>query len=306
VATNTDNKVRQAAEAINAADALLVTAGAGMGVDSGLPDFRGAQGFWRAYPAIAKLGLSFEEMANPSWFKENPHLAWAFYGHRLNLYRSASPHTGFNLLLKVGSSKPHGYFVFTSNVDGQFQKAGFSPDRIVECHGSIHHLQCAASCTDDIWDAGDEGVTIEESSFRAQEPLPRCRNCSALARPNILMFGDWSWLGHRTEAQHGRFSRWLDELAESSAKLVVVELGAGSAIPTVRLTSQQVAHRIGGALIRINPREHAVPGGQIGLPFGAAEGIHRICECAGTLAGVAPIQIGSSHAPTLVRSYSRS
>jgi NAD-dependent SIR2 family protein deacetylase len=78
VATNTDKKIRHAAEAIKAADALLVTAGAGMGVDSGLPDFRGAQGFWRAYPAIAKLGLSFEGMANPAWFKKNPHLAWAF------------------------------------------------------------------------------------------------------------------------------------------------------------------------------------------------------------------------------------
>jgi hypothetical protein len=49
-----ENKVRRAAEVIKAADALLITAGAGMGVDSGLPDFRGAQGFWRAYPVIAK------------------------------------------------------------------------------------------------------------------------------------------------------------------------------------------------------------------------------------------------------------
>ena len=287
MATNTNKKVRQAAEAIKAADALLVTAGAGMGVDSGLPDFRGTQGFWHAYPLIAKLGLSFEEMANPAWFKKNPHLAWAFYGHRLNLYRSTSPHAGFNQLLEIGHSKRHGYFVFTSNVDGQFQKTGFSPARIVECHGSIHHLQCAASCTDDIWDAGDEGVTVEESSFRAQEPLPRCRNCPALARPNILMFGDWSWLCHRTEAQHERFAGWLDELAESSAKLAVVELGAGSAIPTVRLTSEQVLQRINGTLIRINPREADVPSGQIGLPFGAAEGIWRICDCAANLAGVA-------------------
>jgi NAD-dependent SIR2 family protein deacetylase len=92
VATNTDNKVRQAAEAIKATDALFLTAGAGMGVDSGLPDFRGAQGFWRAYPVLAKLGLSFEEMANPAWFTKNPHLAWAFYGHRLNLYRKTAPH----------------------------------------------------------------------------------------------------------------------------------------------------------------------------------------------------------------------
>jgi len=284
---DTDAKVRPAAEVIKAADALLVTAGAGMGVDSGLPDFRGAQGFWRAYPVIAKLGLSFEEMANPAWFKKNPHLAWAFYGHRRNLYRSTSPHAGFRQLLEIGNSKRHGYFVFTSNVDGQFQKAGFSPERIVECHGSIHHLQCADSCTEDIWAAGDENITVEESSFRALEPLPRCPNCPARVRPNILMFGDWSWLGHRTEAQHGRFTGWLDELAESSAKLAVVELGAGSAIPTVRFTSEQVLQRISGTLIRINPREHEVPGGHIGLPFGAAEGIRRIYDCAENLAEVA-------------------
>jgi NAD-dependent SIR2 family protein deacetylase len=282
---STDEKVRLAAEAIKAADALLVTAGAGMGVESGLPDFRGTQGFWRAYPFIANLGLSFEEMANPAWFSQNPHLAWAFYGHRLNLYRNTVPHRGFNQLLEVGRSKPHGYFVFTSNVDGQFQKAGFEPECIVECHGSINHFQCAASCTSEIWDADPETVTIEESSFRALEPLPRCRNCSALARPNILMFGDWSWLGHRTEAQEERFAGWLKELAQSSAKLALIELGAGSAIPSVRSASEWVLESTGGSLIRINPREHDVPSGQIGLPFGAAEGIRRICECAEKLVG---------------------
>jgi NAD-dependent SIR2 family protein deacetylase len=280
-----DDKLRQAAEAINAADALLITAGAGMGVDSGLPDFRGTQGFWRTYPVIAKLGLSFEEMASPAWFKENPHLAWAFYGHRLNLYRKTVPHQGFSRLLEIGSAKPGGYFVFTSNVDGQFQRAGFAAERMVECHGSIHHLQCTAPCADEIWDAESETVNIEESTFRALEPLPRCRNCPALARPNILMFGDWSWLGHRTDAQQQRFAGWLNGLAKSSAKLAVIELGAGSAIPTVRHTSERVLQSIRGALIRINPQENSVAVGQIGLPFGAAEGIRRICDCAENLAG---------------------
>jgi NAD-dependent SIR2 family protein deacetylase len=285
MASDIDHKVMWAAQVINAADALLVTAGAGMGVDSGLPDFRGTQGFWRAYPVIAKLGLSFEEMANPAWFRDDPHLAWAFYGHRLELYRKTMPHQGFNQLLEIGRSKPHGHFVFTSNVDGHFQKAGFAPERVVECHGSIHHFQCSASCTDDIWNAEAETVRIEESAFRALEPLPRCRNCSALARPNILMFGDSSWFSHRTDAQQERFAVWANKLAKSSAKLAVIELGAGSAIPTVRYTSERALKRIGCTLIRINPREHEVPSGQIGLPFGAAEGIRRICDCAKTLAG---------------------
>ena len=81
------------------ADAILVGAGAGMGVDSGLPDFRGKSGFWKAYPPLAKMGIEFEEMANPYWFTKNPSLAWGFYGHRLNLYQKTKPHCGFNILL---------------------------------------------------------------------------------------------------------------------------------------------------------------------------------------------------------------
>ena len=65
-------EVRQAAEAIRAADALLITAGAGMGVDSGLPDFRGTQGFWRSYPVVGKLGLSIA-IRQPTGRRRNPH-----------------------------------------------------------------------------------------------------------------------------------------------------------------------------------------------------------------------------------------
>ena len=61
-------------------DALFITAGAGMGVDSGLPDFRGVEGFWNAYPKAKELGLRFEDMANPEWFESDPQLAWHFMG----------------------------------------------------------------------------------------------------------------------------------------------------------------------------------------------------------------------------------
>jgi NAD-dependent SIR2 family protein deacetylase len=273
---NLDDLARQAADAVASADALLITAGAGIGVDSGLPDFRGPEGFWRAYPAIAKLGLSFEMIANPSWFTADPHLAWAFYGHRLNLYRKTDPHPGFTRLLEAASNCRDGYFIFTSNVDGQFQKAGFDPNRLVECHGSIHHLQCARSCSGEIWDASGETLPLDENAFRAIDPLPRCPSCSALARPNILMFGDWKWLSQRTKTQTSRFDQWLDRLTRSASRLAVIEIGAGTAIPTVRLTSEEIARKSRGTLIRINPRDYGVPSGHIGLPFGAAEGIKRV------------------------------
>lgn len=63
-------ELESAAAAIRRADALLIAAGAGMGVDSGLPDFRGNDGFWKAYPPFKKLGLSFVQVANPYWFQD--------------------------------------------------------------------------------------------------------------------------------------------------------------------------------------------------------------------------------------------
>src|SRR2546429_5834888 len=103
--------IPQAAQAVAAADALLIAAGAGMGVDSGLPDFRGDEGFWHAYPPYARLGLSFVELADPVHFAQDPELAWGFYGHRLELYRKTVPHKGFEILRGWDAR------VFTSNVD---------------------------------------------------------------------------------------------------------------------------------------------------------------------------------------------
>ncbi len=118
--------IHGAAAALRSARALVVTAGAGMGVDSGLPDFRGDHGFWKAYPPYEKLGLSFVDAANPAHFERDPAFGWGFYGHRLQLYRETMPHEGFRMLLRWSERLDLATFVVTSNVDGQFQKAGFA------------------------------------------------------------------------------------------------------------------------------------------------------------------------------------
>ncbi|KPM53455.1 NAD-dependent protein deacetylase [Frankia sp. R43] len=257
----------RAAELLGEADALLVCAGAGMGVDSGLPDFRGDTGFWRAYPPYARLGLSFVELADPAHFGTDPALAWGFYGHRLALYRETVPHAGFGILRRWGARLPAGMWVFTSNVDGQFQRAGIA--EVAEVHGSIHHLQCVRPCTSDIWSAQGVDVAVDQESMRAREPLPRCPRCGSLARPNILMFGDWNWVGLRTEQATRACMSWLDGhfAGGGDARLAVIELGAGTAVPTVRLLAESVA---GSRLIRVNPVEAGVrAGGGVSLPLGA-------------------------------------
>lgn len=265
--------VRAAAAAVRRARALVVTAGAGMGVDSGLPDFRGDHGFWKAYPQYERLGLSFVACANPVHFERDPAFGWGFYGHRLGLYRRTVPHEGFALLLRWAERFSWPVFAVTSNVDGQFQKAGFPAGEVLEIHGSIHHLQCLEPCQPAIW-RNEAEVPVDPETMRARA-VPRCPRCGGVARPNILMFGDAGWLDRRTRQQEERFDAWLGE--HGGEGLLVVELGAGTAIPSIRLLSERLGRR-GAAVVRVNPREPDVDAPHVSLASGALEALRAIAR----------------------------
>ena len=258
-----------AAAAISAAEVLIITAGAGMGVDSGLPDFRGNEGFWNAYPPYRQLGLSFIETANPAHFQRDPAFAWGFYGHRTNLYRATVPHPGFTILRAWIERFHLETFVVTSNVDGQFQKAGFAEAEILEVHGSIHFLQCLRPCGAAIW-PNRESIGIDERSMRASN-IPRCPHCHGVARPNILMFGDFSWLAERCRLQEENYHAFLEQ--QQGKRIVVIEVGAGTAIPTIRATSERIGRRAQATVIRINLREAAISPPHLSLPCTGLSGL---------------------------------
>jgi len=262
----------RAAAAVRGARALVVAAGAGMGVDSGLPDFRGDRGFWNAYPLYERLGLSFVEAANPDHFERDPPFGWGFYGHRLALYRATEPHPGFAILRRWIERFRLAAFVVTSNVDGQFQKAGFEEGSLLEVHGSIHHLQCTEPCGGHLWE-NREDADVDLETMRARR-VPRCPRCGAVARPNILMFGDFGWIPDRTHAQRRRFEEFRD--AHAGEPLAVIELGAGTAIPTIRVTSEDLGARGGATVVRINPREPAIRPPHLSIAEGALEALREI------------------------------
>ncbi len=262
----------RAAEVLRSSGALVVTAGAGMGVDSGLPDFRGPQGFWKAYPMYERLGITFVDAANPASFEREPAFGWGFYGHRAALYRETVPHRGFRILLDWVERLGLPCFVVTSNVDGQFQKAGFPEEQVLEVHGSIHHLQCMGPCRGAIWE-DRAPVEIELATMRARR-IPRCPHCGDVARPNILMFGDDGWIPYRTEQQRLRFEAFLDDCGD--AKLAVVELGAGTAVPTIRFTTERLALRPGATAIRVNPLEPGIAPPHLSFGSGALEALDGI------------------------------
>jgi len=273
-----DEELERARRAIDEAEAVLIAAGAGMGVDSGLPDFRGDKGFWKAYPEAERLGLSFIELANPAWFERDPALAWAFYGSRFQQYSHVRPHQGFDLLLDLVAARGGDYFVFTSNVDGHFQLAGFDPLKIAECHGSLHFMQCSDRCDGEILSVDLNQLHIDNEAFRA-ENYPFCQHCGAVMRPNVLMFGDGLWIPDRSAAQERRFDDWRRNVRTSGGKLLIIEMGAGPAVPTVRMTCEDVAFdNENSILIRINPRDPQVPDGHISLPLGALEALKLLLK----------------------------
>ncbi|QQR59584.1 MAG: NAD-dependent deacetylase [Candidatus Melainabacteria bacterium] len=260
----------RAAKKLVRADALLIGAGAGMGVDSGLPDFRGENGFWKAYPPFR--GRKYSEITSPTMLDENPEQAWGFFSHCMVMYRNTAPHKGYETLLNWTKEHFSNYFVFTSNIDGHFAKSNFDPERIYEIHGNTHYMQCGKGllCSKDIWSAGDIDLPIEVDTMRAQGELPKCPRCNYLARPNILLFGDRAFNPLRVVEQEHLYKKWRRD--NDQARIVALEFGAGEAVPTVRYECQ----RIGSPLIRVNPTDFGASIDSISFPAPACVAIGLI------------------------------
>lgn len=262
-----------AAEAISQADALIIVAGVGIGVDSGLPDFRRPESFWRPYPSHGDDKVDFLRLSSPAAFRTQARRAWGYYGHRLNLSRATKPHAGFQILKRWGEQMPGGCAVYTSNIDGQFQQAGFCEATIQECHGSIHHLQCLNRCSSVVWPAEAFEPTVDFENCRLLSEPPTCPRCGGLARPNVLMYGDREWLTGRHEEQAGRFAAWLERLASP----VVLEIGVGRSVPALRRFTGQIVEGSCGRLVRINPEDYRVPTSRdVGIACGASDALLAI------------------------------
>lgn len=271
-----DLRIERAARTIAAADHLLITAGAGMGVDSGLPDYRGPEGFWNAHPPLRDQRLRWIDLAQPDAFRTIPALAWGFYGSRLTLYRRTRPHDGFRILRRWAATK-RSFFVYTSNVDGQFQRAGFPPERILEIHGSVQHTQCVTPCHPQVYDASGLEIPVDPDTLHAASRLPRCPRCKGMARPNVLLFGDDAFVRTRRDEQRHGFLRWLT--GAQNGRLAIVELGAGPDIPTVRQKGEQLARCANVRLVRINLHDPEGPADIISIAGRARDATRAIDGC---------------------------
>lgn len=107
----------------------------------------------------------------------------------------------------------------------------------------------------------------------AVDPPPRCPRCGGTTRPNVLLFYDFWWLSARMNARRDAMDEWLAGLPDD-ARVVVIELGAGVAVPSVRVCGEQIARSRGGRLIRINPKESQCE--DLSISLGALEALESL------------------------------
>ncbi len=220
---------------LSLAEKVLVLTGAGISAESGVPTFRGPDGFWQHYRP--------EDLATPEAFARNPRLVWEWYAWRRDQLATCRPNSG-HLALARWILGRHGVTLVTQNVDNLHEAAaraaappGTDPALAypVRLHGSIAHLQCTA-CE---W----REERLDPIDTTSEATLPRCPACRALARPGVVWFGEM--LPAEALIEAGAAARQAD--------VCLVVGTAGVVYPAAGLAFD--AKRHGATLIVVDPGE---------------------------------------------------
>lgn len=258
--------MKGAAKLIHEADVLVFTLGAGMGVDSNLGTFRGRNQASTGWGPLEREEETPYSMSKPRRVDENPHLAWGYSYSRECQFRQNPPHKGYSILLEWAQDKPNGYAIFTSNIDGHMKRAirenGIAlPHALVEYHGSIDKMQCHVNCKKRYYDPVVGTYEIDAQSGEAND-FPKCPDCQKPLRHNVFLIGDYDFNDKERKEELAKFEKQQEQWRQSSLKVVVIEIGAGNGIPTVRRKSGELTQKLGTRciLIRINLDDHELHG----------------------------------------------
>lgn len=223
-------------------DLVLWLTGAGISAESGIPTFRGKEGYWR----VGSRNYQPEEMATWSAFQEMPEEVWAWYLYRRGVCRGAEPNAAHRALARAEKSAGERFLLVTQNVDGLHLRAGNTLDRTFQIHGNIDFMRCSKECLpapipmpdsiDVAWEKG-RGITQREL-----EQL-RCPSCGAMGRPHVL------WFDESYDEPNFRFQSSIDAARHASLVIVVGTTGATS----LPMHIGTIASQRGVPMIVVNP-----------------------------------------------------
>lgn len=168
---------------------VAVLTGAGISAESGIPTFRGPEGYW----TVGSKEYRPEEMATWAMFSVDPWEVWSWYLYRRTVCRKAEPNRGHLGVARLEAFLGDRFRLITQNVDGLHLKAGNSERRIFQIHGNLHLMRCARTCSADLLplpsSIGDK-VKNQPLSPKEKDALT-CPRCGGLTRPHVLWFDEF-------------------------------------------------------------------------------------------------------------------
>jgi NAD-dependent protein deacetylase/lipoamidase len=228
---------------------VLVLTGAGISAESGIPTFRGKDGYWRNFDPT--------KLATPEAFARDPRLVWEWYRERRERIRNARPNAAHEAVARL-AQRTDEFLLVTQNVDHLHARSGIAAEKMVQIHGDIFVTRCSRC---DFTENGSGGspepapvcaVRLQSGRLRSIAPtsedyvnLPRCPKCNALMRPGVVWFGEqlpWNELQ--------RVETYLDR----GACDVVIVAGTTATFGYI-IDWALRASRDGRELIEVNPEE---------------------------------------------------
>lgn len=248
---------------------LVFLTGAGISAESGIPTFRGPEGFWTQGSRVYHP----QELATWSAFSADPHLVWPWYLWRRHRCREAMPNAAHHALVAIEQHLGDQFTLVTQNVDGLHTRAGNTANRTYEIHGNIDYMRCVNGCGPK-QPIPDLPHISASCSFHPDwaEPL-ECTPCRAWRRPHVLWFDECY-----DEATY-RFDSTIRAGSEADALIVIGTTGA-TTLPAHLL---QIAQSRSIPIVDINPDDnpfaHAAERSQGGwLKCPATEGLSILAE----------------------------
>ncbi|WP_319526150.1 Sir2 family NAD-dependent protein deacetylase [uncultured Desulfosarcina sp.] len=228
------------AETVRGRGRITVLTGAGISAESGIPTFRGPEGFW----TVGSREYHPQEMATFNMFSKDPESVWVWYLYRMGLCKQAHPNAGHLALTSMEERIGDRFTLITQNVDNLHIRAGSSLERTYQIHGNIFFTRCASSCTNAILPLADPLPSKEKGGSLTDEEkdLLRCPACGGWLRPHVL------WFDETYDERNYRFNSAL-ETAQRTRLLITVGTAGATTLPNHIVN---IVYSNGGQMIDIN------------------------------------------------------
>jgi NAD-dependent deacetylase len=222
---------------------VVALTGAGISAESGIPTFRGPEGYW----VVGSRNYMPQEMATQAMFQRRPEEVWRWYLYRFGICRHAQPNEGHRALVALDRALGERFHLVTQNIDGLHERAGATPERTSCIHGEVAWVRCAAECGGGKLPLPDMGRRDAATPFTAQDRRAlSCPRCGGWLRPHVLWFDEYY------DEENYRMDTALRAAGRADLLLVVGTSGATN----LPMQIGELARRRGIAMVDVNPEEN--------------------------------------------------